>query len=250
MHQNQFAEDKKLNSSKIDRWTKIIGLIAAIIGIPIAILTLSDMLSKRTGDKSGYQTTGLDSSRNESELSDIFISQLSGPGRLKPLDGHQVLQVENNRTIYTGGFRAFFTFSHNTKGSHAITVTGIQLNLHKFDPRQKPEYDYKIDSESIIGAGKTKPDVFLLSLDGNKVGRATKVLKDKSFISRSENIFDTESPEKIAFKPQNDFQEEVQITVSAWKNGLYEVSFTVDYHVAGEDRRHKTESIFLYYWED
>lgn len=221
-------------SSKIDRWTKITGLIAAIIGIPIAILTL---------------TEALDSSLRESELSDIFVSQLSGPERLKPLDGHQVLRTGNNQTIYTGGFRAFFTFTHNTKGSHAIEVTGMQLNLHKFDPKQKPEYDYKIDSESIIGAGKTKPYVFLLSLFGNKVGRATKVLKEKSFISQSENIFDTESPERITLEPKNDHPEGVEITVSAWENGLYEVSFTVSYHIAGEDRRYTTDPILLYYWE-
>ncbi len=214
-----------------DQWMKIIGLIAAVLGIPIAIFTIIDRVNKGNPD-----------------LSDLFVSQLELPDRLQPLDGYPIINV-NEKMIFTGGFTANFTFSHNSKGEHSIVITGMKLILNSFDPIEIPEYAYEIESSSVIGAGTVKPNIFALSLNGSKVGYATKSVDNKSIKSLSSNFFDTTPAEKIALKPSNDYPEEVQVKVSTWANGLYKVHFSVDYHVAGEDRHKITEPILIYYWE-
>lgn len=199
------------------------------------------------------ETDKLIKSKTNSDItidrSDLTISKLAYPDRIKSLDGHNIVNLEDNKILFTGGFRAFLTLAHNNLGSHALIINGIQLNVNKFDSRHKAEYDYKIDSESIIGAGKVKPGVFSISLFGYKVGRAIKVKNGKSYTSRSENIYDTGDLEKIALKP-SDYPEEVQITVLTFENGLYEVSFTVDYSIAGEDRKYVSDNILIYSWEN
>lgn len=227
----------------VDKWIKIIGLITAVLGIPIAIITIYDRLSKN--NKSEIYETNV----GTTNFSDLIVSSFESSDRLKPLDGYSVIKI-GNKTIFTGGVDAYFTFSHNAKGLHPIVVTGMKLNLVSYDPTEIPKYAYKIDSSSIIGAGKVKSNVFSISLNGETVSRATKLVNDKSTISLSDNFFESSQPEKIALKPANDYPEEVQVKVTAWENGLYKIYFSIDYHVAGEDRHKKTETISIYYWEN
>ncbi len=228
-----------MKSRGLEKWIKITGLVATILGILAALYSGVDKL---------YEIISVDD--KEIIVSDLNVSKLSGPLRLIPLQGYPVIQDDNGRTIYTGGVRVNITLSHNGKGDHGIIVTGVQLDLLKYSPTNIPEYAYTIGGSSIHGAGSVEPHIFSISLYGNNPGKAVKVVDNVSFQSRSNNIFDTEPARKIALNPKDDYPEEIHATLSAWENGLYEINFIIDYHVAGEDRRHQTEPVLIYVWDN
>ena len=188
-------------------------------------------------------------------ISDLNISPLSGPNakRLVPLDGYEVFQ-DIQRSVFKEGVKVELIFSHNGKGTAIITFSRLELVVKKFEPGKKPEYDYKVDGNAIIGAGSPKAHEFRISVNNTKVDRAVWIIDDKLSkfeIAKSNNFFDVdainaENGNLLTFAPQEEKPEAIRGTILTGEPGLYELQFVYYYIVGNSDKLQKSESFFIY----
>jgi len=186
---------------------------------------------------------------NVKSSSDILITSVYNKHRLLPLSGYPIISATNfQKPIFTGGCRISITLSHNMKGPHSITVNAMQLKLINFFPGTDKNYSYTIEGDEIIGAGLIKPNIFSLSIFGNKIGHAKWSMQDGTIaVSKSQNFFDIESPQHLFLNANSDDCENIICNVICQETGLYELAIEFFYSVAGNDRNKKTDNIFIYY---
>ena len=192
------------------------------------------------------------SAGNAKSDADLTISRFSGR-RVRPLSGYPVLSnPQTGALVHTGGAQVSFTLAHNGAGRQSINLLGLKLELVRFTPGAQASLDYAIEGSEIQGAGVARPHVFSISLHGNKVGPATWVTVGRSgrtAVARSANFFDTEDPQLLTFSGDRSDIEELQGTVLAQQNGLYEFRFVFDYSVGGVDRQQVTDTLLVYFDE-
>ena len=182
--------------------------------------------------------------------SDLTITSVMAPKRVNPLSGHPVLTPKDPPSpVFTGGFHVSFSIGHNREGSYPINLNRLELELIRFEDDPQSRYAYQIDGAEIIGAGMTTPQVFKVSIFGNRVAPARWVVntKDGTFVkSKSANFFDTDEPRVFKFSPDDKEDEEILCAVLAQERGLYQLRFVFYYSVAGVDKRQATEIINVY----
>jgi hypothetical protein len=184
----------------------------------------------------------------KSGFPDLVVTSFGGHERLEPLSGHPILTRQvDGRSVYTGGFHVDFTLSHNSVGNPAILLRGLALDILRYQRGPDPKYAYQIEGAAIIGAGGTKPHVFMITLLGEKPSAACWVVDSRTGkyrIARSANFFDIEGLRLITLAPGN--VAVIKGTVLAQEPGFYEVRFVFDYSVGGKDRRQSTDVILVY----
>jgi hypothetical protein len=221
------------------RITAIVVTIIALLAVSVALLAI--YLRHKEEERNA--------SSSQNEPSDLIVSSLDYPDRVRPLDGHPIVAREP-RPIYAGGARVSLTLSHNKKGNHPIVIWGLKLELVKYDSQKVPEFTYAPSINKIIGSGTIEPRTFRVGFDGPKVRPSTWIHADRTaHRARSDNFLDTDAPRKLTVRSGDDDVEEVECTVLAHKTGQYEARFVFLYNVDGVDRKKYSESLLIYYEE-
>ena len=175
--------------------------------------------------------------------SDLSISSLGSAWRVRPLNGHPLLDSPLG-PVHGGGARVSFTLAHNGQGYQPIHLHVLTLELLEHRSGVDPALQYRIDGAAIVGAGVARPHVFSIALRGEQVGPAR--WAGDAAPAASSNLLDTEPPRVLAFKPRGDDIEELQGTITARIAGWYRLRFAFHYSVAGDDRCQHSDELRIY----
>jgi hypothetical protein len=186
---------------------------------------------------------------NEKSDADLLISPIDK--YVTSLDGHPSIETKDGKIIFTGGLKVPITLSHNKADHHSILIREININIVNFDPDIKPNYSYRIDPNLILGSGTIYPKIYYLQLDGYNVDSIKYIEENdikKMQIYSGKNLLKTDPPRFIKIDSNDDI-EEIYLVIVAQQNGLYDVSFRLNYSIYNEDRFKNTEKLTFYFYE-
>lgn len=181
--------------------------------------------------------------------SDLNISPLDDASRLKPLAGFSTFQTSDGTRIFPEGFSVSFTISHNEMGRETILLREMTLVVEHYDPSIKPEYQYALEGENVIGAGIIQPWSFYVEIEGDHVLTPYLALPNIAAYMRArpENFFQTDRPQLLSFSKNEQFIQEIYGTVKTRSVGLYKLRLCFRYNVGGrKDIAYFTHPIMVY----
>lgn len=181
--------------------------------------------------------------------SDLVVSSLTGPDRLIRLPGFPLIDSDLDAPLFTGGFRARFSLAHNGKGASPVKVTGIKVIVDEYKAGKFTEYSYKLDADEIIGRGVVEAKTFAVSLSGLSTEPIWIDEEGQPHYAKSSNLLDVDPPRALTFAGSSDIGEELDITVTPDKPGLYRVRFLFHYFVDRKDQKRYSSPVKVYYEE-
>lgn len=196
--------------------------------------------------------SALEESHKESQTTDLIVSSLDSARRLSPLKGHPTIKLEGEKLkVFTEGFCALFSLTHNQIGSALIRVRGIVLRVLEFIPDKIPKYEYKVDFDQLIGKQTAETRVFNISLDGKNPPISIWVEDSNNpLFSETGNLLDVVPPRTLTLTSAAEDQgEELKMNVVAVTPGFYKLQFVFEYFVLGQDHFKESEIVQVYYHE-
>jgi hypothetical protein len=187
---------------------------------------------------------------------DLQISALDSAEVLTPLDGAPgpFTSADGSEPVFIEGVRLAVTLAHDGRGDGQILLERLDLHLIEYTPGRRPEFDQAIDAEALFGAGLVEPMRFFVELDGPKVGRARRMLREpdgrsRPLVAESPNFLDTDPAALLALSPK-DAPQPFRVTVTAQRPGLYRFCLRWFYRVgANELRQHTSLPLSIYQGE-
>jgi hypothetical protein len=184
---------------------------------------------------------------------DLQISALDSAEVLTPIDGAPgpFASADGSEPVFIEGVRLAVTLAHDGRGDAQILLERLDLHLLEYSPERRPEYDVAINAEALFGAGLVEPMRFFVELDGSKVGRARRMLREpdgrsRPLIAESPNFLDTDPAALLAFGPK-DGPQPFRVTVTAQRPGQYRFCLRWFYRVgARELRQHTSLPVSIY----
>ena len=185
--------------------------------------------------------------------SDLQISALDSGEVLMALDGAPgpFASADGSEPVFVEGVRIAVTLAHNGSGEAPVLLERLDLHLLEHRAGRRPEYEAAIDAEALFGAGLVEPLRFFVELDGPKVGRARRIVREadggsRPLVAESPNFLDTDPAALLALGPK-DPPQPMRITVSASSPGLYRFCLRWFYRVgARELRQHTSLPVAIY----
>ncbi len=187
---------------------------------------------------------------------DLQISALDTAEVLTPLDGAPgpFASADGSEPVFVDGVRLAVTLAHDGRGDAQILLERLDLHLIEYRPGRRPEYDVTIDAEALFGAGLVEPMRFFVELDGPKVGRARRMLREpdgrsRPLVAESPNFLDTDPAGLLALGPK-DPPQPFRVSVTAQRPGLYRFCLRWFYRVGAlELRQHTSLPVSVYQGE-
>jgi len=184
---------------------------------------------------------------------DLEISALDSAEVLMALDGAPgpFASADGSEPVFIEGVRLALTVAHNGQGEQQILLERLDLHLMVFSPGPRREYEVGLDADAVHGAGLVDPLRFFVELEGERVGRARRMLRDaegrsRPLLAESANFLDTDPASLLAIGPR-DAPQPLRITVSANAGGLYRFCLRAFYRVgARELRQHTSLPVAIY----
>lgn len=187
---------------------------------------------------------------------DLQISALDSAEVLTPMDGAPgpFASTDGSEPVFIEGVRLAVTLAHDGRGDAQLLLERLDLHLLEYTPGRRPEFDAAIDAEALFGAGLVEPMRFFVELDGPKVGRARRMLREpdgrsRPLVAESPNFLDTDPAALLALSPK-DAPQPFRVTVTAQRPGLYRFCLRWFYRVgANELRQHTSLPLSIYQGE-
>ena len=183
----------------------------------------------------------------EKEEGELVVTPLDLNNRLLPLDGHTPHIRANGIKVFLGGFKVWFTFSHNKKEANSIRVNGIKLVVDEFIFGLDSSLSYRVDSSRIPPQGVVEPHRFQAVVNGRSVILAKWI--ESNSVRQAESpgdLLSTNPPIFFHLNESGDDVEDLMGTIVMTGNGFYTVHFVVAYTVSGKDKKWISNPIQVY----
>lgn len=187
---------------------------------------------------------------------DLKISELDAAEVMTPLDGAPgpFASADGSEPVFIEGVRLAVTLAHDGRSEAQILLERLDLHLIDYRAERHPEYDAGIDAAALFGAGLVEPMRFFVELDGPKVGRARRMVREpdgrhRPLVAESPNFLDTD-PAALLALGLREAPQPLRVTVTAQRPGFYRFCLRWFYRVgAAELRQHTSLPVSIYQGE-